>query len=708
MDVALSILAGLGLRLFLVFTTGSSPSSKLTTAVLGLWEGIVLHQLSGRSTSPNLDHFLAYGLRLAVDLLVSKSLQRMVMVVLWSALGTVTSEAVVPHASLRAALKKERERQRERRHRHSRSVPGAVPILSTPLPPRIRAYKAPGPDQAQSSITLLLPLSPPPQSSTPIHPTDRPPTPPSFFLQDSSPSPKPVHLQIHGPVESSAQDALPVRPRSGLATVLDHSPDSGSPPPLPIHLPTPPDSAQSAVPSDVNSNETYHENHIPRFDNQLYTIPELSSPEDNVTPPDTVTQPSNNGHVADNLHQGITALLVQTTETNNAPLPVPNPGIRHLHGSSVAEWLTSQSTNVKPEPESIFPNPFATTSDAPLPLPVRIRHQEPLWQIETPSDTNHGFKPAALEERIHGNGHFEDDHHSEDSDSDELRTPGTRNILNMETDHELDADPLLTPTQLRNDQAEEVLSPLSLNVRSTLDHDEFRVSDPGPPSATSSQDTHPAPDVIEDNDYLQIPGSLSQNPLLQPPLPPSGPLFRASSSPPESPPPPSPSTILSDPSDVSILSTRIPNTLYRRADELRQKAREEEVLRGKLEEKRRQAEADGRTMEALQLKIKVREMDAEAFKLHEKAARRFFTARNPLAKSSEIDVHGLRPREAFDRIERAIVKASEEKRTTVRVIVGKGLHSVNQKPTLKPTVQREMQRYVILLSSIGVPLTDAW
>ena len=68
-------------------------------------------------------------------------------------------------------------------------------------------------------------------------------------------------------------------------------------------------------------------------------------------------------------------------------------------------------------------------------------------------------------------------------------------------------------------------------------------------------------------------------------------------------------------------------------------------------------------------------------------------ARNPI-ETNKIDVHGLRPREAFDRIERAIVKAVDERKTVIRVIVGKGLHSVNQQPTLKPAVQREMQRYV--------------
>lgn len=72
--------------------------------------------------------------------------------------------------------------------------------------------------------------------------------------------------------------------------------------------------------------------------------------------------------------------------------------------------------------------------------------------------------------------------------------------------------------------------------------------------------------------------------------------------------------------------------------------------------------------------------------------------------SNKIDVHGLRPREALDRIERTIVKASSEGKTVVRVIVGKGLHSVNQQPTLKPAVQREMQRLVKLILPSHSPL----
>jgi len=125
---------------------------------------------------------------------------------------------------------------------------------------------------------------------------------------------------------------------------------------------------------------------------------------------------------------------------------------------------------------------------------------------------------------------------------------------------------------------------------------------------------------------------------------------------------------------------------------LRQKARESEKTRARIEEQRKRAEIEGRPIDALSLKVKIRDLDLEAQKLHEKASRRYYAARNTVEISNKIDVHGLRPREAFDRIERTILKASNEGKSSVRVVVGKGLHSVNQQPTLKPAVQREMQR----------------
>lgn len=71
------------------------------------------------------------------------------------------------------------------------------------------------------------------------------------------------------------------------------------------------------------------------------------------------------------------------------------------------------------------------------------------------------------------------------------------------------------------------------------------------------------------------------------------------------------------------------------------------------------------------------------------------SARNPLERNSKIDLHGLRPREAFVRAERALVKAIKEGRKTLYLIVGQGKHSINGKPVLKKTVQNEIIRFAI-------------
>ena len=633
MDVALSILAGLGLRLFFNSITDAERSNQLPTALLGLWEGVVLHQLSGRSSSPQLDHFLAYGLRLAVDLLITKNVQKTIMVILWSALATLMSEAVAPHAVLQAAIKKERER--ERRHRHSRSAQIVAPIISTPLPPRVRAYKPPEP-AAEPPITTppLLPPQPLLQSSTPLLPTERPPTPPSFFLQEQensdiySPSPKPVLVQsMHPePVESSPP---PARPQSGLASMFERSPDSGSPLPVALPLPTPPDSAQSAVPSD-GILEIQDDSLKPRFEHQLYTIPEkpeVSSSEDQSTPG---AQPQPLHEVAEDIGVQDAQGPSQSTTTANAPLPVPNAGLRRIPSGSVSRWLASTSN---PNVDTIFATRFSPSTSPAAPLPVRLHThtshpQDPFWQIRTPIDDERRHDDGFLPRLPQTNGHtypdtYPDD--DDDSESDELRTPGVRQALDMETDNEHDPDPLMTPQHLRPPVDEDVLSPLALDMRSGLDELSNR-----PDSAGVDSDPQPEPASGPEDDDIAVPSSISQNMLLQPPLPPSGPLFRRPTPPPETPPPPSPSTIHSGMSDISILSTRIPNKLFNRANELRGKARDEEKLRAQLDDDRRKAEQEGRTMDALMLKVQAREKEREAQKLHEKAARRYYACMCPL------------------------------------------------------------------------------
>ena len=582
MDVILSIVAGLGLRIFLITTSGSRD--KLTAALLGIWEGVIVHQLSARSRSPHLDHVLAYVLRLVADLLISKNFLRLFMVLLWTAFGSIVSEAVSPYASISSALRRrrdrEKERERERRHRHYRSTGEELAILSTPPPLRVRTSRP-----SHSELHPLL-SQPPQQSSPPLISSFPPQTPPSFFLHGTSeidsPSPKPVHLQLLQPADSPTQDSLPVRPRSGLASILERSPNSSSLFNAHNLLPTPPESFQSAVPLDApdvqnNSADVYD---TTKTLSRLSPIAEISSPD--ITPPETENKTENK--------QPASSSPLETIF--HVPPPVFNTTAYHSF-----PLLTSPST--KQNHDEIFSTPFSPTMSpaAPIPVPIpRLNRQDPVGQTH-----------AAL--RIDLNTDHENDN---SPDSDELQTPGLRDALNVETDNEND-DPLLTPIQMNPAEGLDSLSPLGLNVNSGLGTQNYiHFSD------IEGGSSDPLPDTLTNNEVfeeLHVPGSLSQN-LLQAP---------SGSFPPHaSPVPPSPSTIFSDITMLSQLSTRVPSKLFLKADEYRKQARQEEQSRDLLDTQRKAAEAQGRTAEALMLKIRLRELDERAYKLHEKAARRYY------------------------------------------------------------------------------------
>jgi DNA-nicking Smr family endonuclease len=68
-------------------------------------------------------------------------------------------------------------------------------------------------------------------------------------------------------------------------------------------------------------------------------------------------------------------------------------------------------------------------------------------------------------------------------------------------------------------------------------------------------------------------------------------------------------------------------------------------------------------------------------------------------KTREVDLHGLRVREALSRLQKALRDMLLEDATKLRVIVGKGNHSVNKVPVLRMAVIKEMQKYVLLVTS---------
>ncbi|KJA20049.1 hypothetical protein HYPSUDRAFT_68825 [Hypholoma sublateritium FD-334 SS-4] len=89
MDSIFAIAFGLGLRV--VVDAVSHHDFKLTGTLVGLWEGIILlHFLKKMPKST--DPYVAYGVRLFIDFLLTDSVARLVLVLIWTALGMVLAD----------------------------------------------------------------------------------------------------------------------------------------------------------------------------------------------------------------------------------------------------------------------------------------------------------------------------------------------------------------------------------------------------------------------------------------------------------------------------------------------------------------------------------------------------------------------------------------------------------------------------------------
>ena len=88
MDSIYAIAFGLGLR---TMVDAVSQDLKLTGSLIGLWEGVItLHFLKKMPKSS--DPYIAYGVRLFVDFLITESMERMVLVLIWTAFGLVLAD----------------------------------------------------------------------------------------------------------------------------------------------------------------------------------------------------------------------------------------------------------------------------------------------------------------------------------------------------------------------------------------------------------------------------------------------------------------------------------------------------------------------------------------------------------------------------------------------------------------------------------------
>jgi len=140
-----------------------------------------------------------------------------------------------------------------------------------------------------------------------------------------------------------------------------------------------------------------------------------------------------------------------------------------------------------------------------------------------------------------------------------------------------------------------------------------------------------------------------------------------------------------------VISIENSAQLYAVAGVLRAQARAKEADKLRLKQELSLAESEARVKDVLFLREDIRVSEAEAKKLHERAVRRFYKARNSTKKPETIDVHGLRVAEAIEVTEKALRQAFKGKYPYVKVIVGKGIHSQGGVPVLKQAVMKTMQ-----------------
>ncbi|KAI0313383.1 hypothetical protein OF83DRAFT_538661 [Amylostereum chailletii] len=80
--------------------------------------------------------------------------------------------------------------------------------------------------------------------------------------------------------------------------------------------------------------------------------------------------------------------------------------------------------------------------------------------------------------------------------------------------------------------------------------------------------------------------------------------------------------------------------------------------------------------------------------LHTQASAQIYKDNNEFRPTGEIDLHGLRVKEAIEYTDRAIEGAQARGDHKVYLIVGKGLHSENKVPKIRPAIEKYLKRSV--------------
>ncbi len=85
--------------------------------------------------------------------------------------------------------------------------------------------------------------------------------------------------------------------------------------------------------------------------------------------------------------------------------------------------------------------------------------------------------------------------------------------------------------------------------------------------------------------------------------------------------------------------------------------------------------------------------DAKCKTFHRDAAEKAFDMNNKQRGPDEVDLHGLRVKEAVTKAEQCIRTARQQKRRHMVFVVGRGLHSADGVSKLKPAINRLVNDY---------------
>lgn len=545
--------------------------------LLGFWEGVCVHYSANASPNPRVS-YLAYLLRIALDLILSDNIFSVFLTILWTILGVLFSEALGTHHGHDTTT-------HERKSSGSKQTVYVqyTPPITSPVRRLPRAEVRPGP--VRPAIDRIIDTT---------RSEDR--------VSDVS---------ISVPVTAGSIEPRPSAPSPPLltppATLLDEVGDR--------QIPLPPNTTSSAAPHDHGAVDHPAQNEDasdhPRS-------PIKDSPPRIIIPPHP--QPLSSPNI-------LSAMSVE--------VPFSSSKLQHLIIPPPMLLQCESSDN-----ESL---PTGPDSDA---IPVILR---------TGGDIGVG------------------------SNDDPLQTPV--GFHNEGVGGSVDDDPLMTPVHLRHAPAlllldqenEESLwqDPLFIQGSSTSVGVVTAHAPPGlAPLATIDE---PVP--MENLDAIPVPA-------------PATVLQRTTTLPEDH-----SSASSSPPSITSAITSPDSPMLSSRAEALRKQAWSYEMTRKNLKTRLNKALQQQDRAQEFILKQEIDDCTREIDKLHERAARRHYHSRNRSLQAHPIptiDLHGLLTSEAVIKTEKAFKAVLGEGGKSLRVIVGKGLHSKQRKAKLKPAVEKAM------------------